>query len=185
MDARLLVTAVRQLLDSSPISRDEVRDDVRHLLAADEIALAFDTLCSWIFEDQVEISRDYLLRLTDVAGVLGVPGAVRRLEEVTRDLGERPATPGEPPRELDGARVFGYALVGPAHTHTGRTVHSVTNFADVVCGLALAQYDEDAIYLFYCDEEWNVVSDTCHSSEQDAVAQARFEFDGLDFHRLT
>lgn len=86
-----------------------------------------------------------------------------------------------PPSELDGAEVFMFALVGAAQRPTGATVHSVTGFSEVFRGLALARYEENEVYLFYCDEEWNVVSDTWHANVEDAMAQARFEFEGLEF----
>jgi hypothetical protein len=54
-----------------------------------------------------------------------------------------------------------------------------------VRGLALARYSgEKTVYLFYCDEESNVVSDTAHSSVEEAIDQARFEFEGLEFEPL-
>ncbi len=85
------------------------------------------------------------------------------------------------PAELDGAEVFMFAPVGAAQRPTGATVHSVTGFASVVRGLALARYEAGAVYLFYCDEEWNVVSDTWHANVEDAIDQARFEFEGIEF----
>jgi hypothetical protein len=36
-------------------------------------------------------------------------------------------------------------------------------------------------HLFYCDEAWSVVTDTLHDDEQAAEAQARWEFDGVEF----
>ncbi|NKE56546.1 hypothetical protein FXN61_06750 [Lentzea sp. PSKA42] len=90
-----------------------------------------------------------------------------------------------PPAELDGAEVFSFAPVGAAQKPTGGTVHSVSDFPDVVRGLALARYSgEKTVYLFYCDEESNVVSDTAHSSVEEAIDQARFEFEGLEFEPL-
>jgi hypothetical protein len=166
----LLAAAVRQLLAEAPVHVDE----------AAEATAAFEALCGRIRAGRVEVEHDYYLRLVDVAGALGVPEAVQGL---WRDDRSCHTTPGEPPRELDGAAVLRYALVGDEQRPTGKTVHSVTNFADVVRGLALARYEEGEVYLFYCDEEWTVVSDTCHATEEDAIGQARFEFDDLDFQR--
>lgn len=90
----------------------------------------------------------------------------------------------QPPRELDGAEVSQFALIGTVQTPTGNTFH-FGDFPKVVRGLALASYDqEESVYLFYCDEEWNVLTDTCHSSAEDAIRQARFEFEGLEFQAL-
>lgn len=77
-----------------------------------------------------------------------------------------------------------FALLGPAHTPTGRTFHFGA-FPDVVRGLALASYAGDqSVYLFYCDDEWNVLTDTWHASVDDAIRQARSEFEQLEFHAL-
>jgi hypothetical protein len=83
----------------------------------------------------------------------------------------------EPPRRLDGARVLKFADIS-GWTPTGRTRHfrdgrQVTHFAS----LAIAQYESDpGFYLFYCDDDWNVVTDTYHDTIDGAVSQAEFEF---------
>lgn len=85
-----------------------------------------------------------------------------------------------PPRVLDGARVRMVAHLGTAQRPTRATRHSVRNFNEVVANLAIAQYDGDTdVCLFYCTEEWEVVTDTCHQTQEQAVAQAEFEFTGL------
>ena len=46
--------------------------------------------------------------------------------------------------------------------------------------LAICQYEGDSqYYLFYCDDEWNVRTDTCHQSLDDAKDQAEFEYEGV------
>ncbi|WP_328422991.1 hypothetical protein OG470_10025 [Micromonospora sp. NBC_00389] len=91
-----------------------------------------------------------------------------------------------PPALLDGARVQMFANLGPGHSPTGATRHSISNFAEVVARLAIARYDDAAeVYLFYCSQEWEVVTDTCHSTEMDALAQAEFEFGGVTFLRTS
>lgn len=57
--ARRVQTAVLRLLDEPAVSRDEVRADVRQSVAAGEVELAFDTMCHWMLEDQVEIEPGY------------------------------------------------------------------------------------------------------------------------------
>jgi hypothetical protein len=45
--------------------------------------------------------------------------------------------------------------------------------------LATCKYADDmAYYLFYCDDKWNVVTDTYHQTVVEAKAQAEFEFAG-------
>jgi hypothetical protein len=48
--------------------------------------------------------------------------------------------------------------------------------------LAICQYEgEQSCYLFYCDAEWNVVTDTWHESVAQAMKQADFEYSGISF----
>lgn len=67
-----------------------------------------------------------------------------------------------PPEFLDGVRVVQFASLEQAQP-TGKTRH-VVNGLEVsgFAAVAVAQCDEDAsgVYLFYCDESWNVVTDT-------------------------
>jgi hypothetical protein len=94
--------------------------------------------------------------------------------------GDHPVT--EVPLTIDGAEVLQTAGLASA-TPTGRTRHVVGD-AEVngFAGLAIAQYQGDeAVYLFYCDADWAVVTDTLHESVEAAIRQAEFEFDGLKF----
>jgi hypothetical protein len=86
-----------------------------------------------------------------------------------------------PPAVLDGARVILTADLA-AITPTGRTTHTV-NDAPLASpeALAIATYDDETFYLFYCDRDWVVLTDTLHDSIDAAVAQAHFEFDGVAF----
>jgi hypothetical protein len=38
---------------------------------------------------------------------------------------------------------------------------------------------EAGIYLFYCDDQWQVLADTWHPSVNNAKAQAEFEYEGI------
>jgi hypothetical protein len=89
-----------------------------------------------------------------------------------------------PPPVLNGARVLTYAIIGADVTPTGNTVHRF--HPDGVMGpaaaLAICQYEgEKGCYLFYCDTEWNVVTDTWHESLGEAMKQAEFEYSGISF----
>ena len=89
-----------------------------------------------------------------------------------------------PPVVLDGARVMAFALLAPPVLARGATLPQV-NGVDVgpFAAVAICKYDGDVnIYLFYCDETWNVVTDTCHESVELAKRQAAFEFGGIDSH---
>ena len=92
----------------------------------------------------------------------------------------------QPPEFLDGARVLQFASLGQAQP-SGKTKHVVdgvvvSRFASV----AIAKYDggSEGVYLFYCDDYWNVVTDTFHDDVVSAVQQAHFEFGLLSFEEV-
>jgi hypothetical protein len=90
-----------------------------------------------------------------------------------------------PPEFLDGARVLQVARLSHSQP-TGRTRH-VVDGVDVggFAAIAIARYDgSDRAYLFYCDTDWNVVTDTEHPSVTAAIEQANFEFGLLPFREV-
>jgi hypothetical protein len=86
------------------------------------------------------------------------------------------------PEHIDGATVLQVADLSSA-APTGATRHvvhgrEVASFAH----LALAQYENDSgVYLFYCDADWNTVTDTYHDTLEAAVSQTEFEFGSVTF----
>ena len=90
---RYVQALVTQLLDESPLTSEEVIADVRHLMAVGEEALAFDTMCSWIYEDSLPITSAYYERITAAAQELGTPKSVDKLDElIVNELPESPAS---------------------------------------------------------------------------------------------
>ena len=85
------------------------------------------------------------------------------------------------PTELDGARVEAVAVVNGDVRPSGKTTHVVGGTALAPAhALAIVKYaDETGVYLFYCDREWQVLTDTWHASVADAKAQAEFEYSGI------
>ena len=88
-----------------------------------------------------------------------------------------------PPRVLGGERVVCFARLDSGVQRTAKTQHTVLG-ADVspgFQGLVIAEADDSAgaHYLFYCDADWNIVSDTWHRSLEDAKHQAEFEYEGI------
>jgi hypothetical protein len=87
-----------------------------------------------------------------------------------------------PPTAIDGAKVVRFADLSTT-SPTGKTRHVVegkeaTDFA----GLAIAQYRSGpGFYLFYCDDEWNAITDTYHDTIDAAIEQAEFEFGSIAF----
>jgi hypothetical protein len=89
---------------------------------------------------------------------------------------------GEPPEELDGARVLAFAVIDGSGAPTGGTTHRIGNeILGPAAGLAIARYDagDGSFYLFYCDPDWQVVTDTCHPTLELAREQAEYEYRGV------
>jgi hypothetical protein len=88
------------------------------------------------------------------------------------------------PRSLDGARIVCIAPIGKSQHHTGLTRHFKHGSLQVAAtNLAICCYDHDTdsgFYLFGCDGDWNVVTDTWHESLDAAKRQARHEYDNID-----
>jgi hypothetical protein len=84
------------------------------------------------------------------------------------------------PSYVGGARVVAHTPIDHRYKLTGRTRHIVDGRQAVpVAALAICQYEGDEdFYLFGCDEEWNIVTDTCHQTLASAKHQADFEYAG-------
>jgi hypothetical protein len=87
----------------------------------------------------------------------------------------------QPPTELDGAKVLFYATLQKNRRPTGNTKHYIGGeLVQPVAGLAICQYENaKGFYLFYCDNQWNVITDTYHESIEDAKNQAEVEYEGV------
>ena len=85
------------------------------------------------------------------------------------------------PHVLGGARVILYSEIDERHRHTGNTKQIVAGITiEAATGLAICQYEgEHVFYLFGCDENWTVITDTWHESIEGAKAQAEFEYEGV------
>ncbi|MEU4540958.1 MafI family immunity protein [Streptosporangium sp. NPDC023825] len=85
MEAVEYVAKIEELLEGSPITASSVAVDVRDLLTAGEFALAFDTMCSWIYEDELSINEGYYAQLVRLSEDLGSRDLIARMRElVTR-----------------------------------------------------------------------------------------------------
>ncbi|MFI5571804.1 MafI family immunity protein [Streptomyces sp. NPDC051740] len=82
MEAVEYAAKIEGLLEESPITAPSVAVDVRDLLTAGEFALAFDTMCSWIYEDELSISEEYYERLVRLSEDLGSRDLVTRMREL-------------------------------------------------------------------------------------------------------
>ena len=87
----------------------------------------------------------------------------------------------QPPSEMNGAKVLSYVTLRKEHLPTGNAKHYVGGeLMQPVSNLAICRYENDeGFYLFYCDTEWNVMTDTWHESAEHAREQAEFEYAGV------
>ena len=78
--------------------------------------------------------------------------------------------------QIDGAKILSYNNINFGNIRTGATLHvGISN--DNIKILAIGKYDEDpGYYLFYCDNNLNVLNDTYHNTIDEAKEQAEFEF---------
>jgi hypothetical protein len=82
------------------------------------------------------------------------------------------------PLYIDGAKTLFYTILDNKHLKTGKTKHIVDgNQVESIYGLSICKYENDpGFYLFYCDENWDVITDTYHESVEEAKEQAEFEY---------
>lgn len=85
---------------------------------------------------------------------------------------------GKIPLIVGGAKLFEYLLLEKKHSYTGNTEHWVGGkLVNEFYALSICQYDNaPGFYLFYCDADWNAVTDTWHATVEDAKEQADFEY---------
>ncbi|MET8087953.1 MafI family immunity protein [Micromonospora sp. NPDC005237] len=80
-----LRSLISHLLDESPLTSTDVIADVRHLMNVGEQELAFDTMCSWLYEDDLPITSAYYERLVSAAKELEMPRSISKLDELIAD----------------------------------------------------------------------------------------------------
>jgi hypothetical protein len=84
------------------------------------------------------------------------------------------------PKMMGGVEVVLYSPIDERHRFTRNTKQIVRGkLMDSMAGLAICTNNPDSFYLFECDENWNVVTDTWHASLEDAKHQAEFEYEGI------
>lgn len=71
--------AVLKLLEESPVTTPSVIDDVRASVRAGETELAFSTLCEWIYEDELSITRGYYGKLVELADEMNAKDLVGKI----------------------------------------------------------------------------------------------------------
>lgn len=85
MDPMRYRTELRSLLDEAHLASPRGAEAVRELLQAGEFALAFDTLCTWIYEDDVQVTPAYYARLQQMSTDMGAGDLVESIAELVVD----------------------------------------------------------------------------------------------------
>jgi hypothetical protein len=89
------------------------------------------------------------------------------------------------PTELDGGKVLGTAEVRPSSdTGPARRIAVGEITYPPIRFLAITQVDNQAFFLFYCDEHWNIIWDGWHLTIEEALSQARSEYRDVRFAGL-
>jgi hypothetical protein len=89
------------------------------------------------------------------------------------------------PQEIDGAPVIAIASVA-AGSATGATRHHVNGelVNERIRWLAICENrDRHEAYLFYCAEDWTIITDSWYEAVQDAFDHAQRQFEGVSFSR--
>jgi hypothetical protein len=85
------------------------------------------------------------------------------------------------PEDIGGFEVVCYTPIDDRHHATGRASHTIRGAnAPDPAGLAICRDDRGGtFYLFYCDEDWEPMTDTWHQTLDGAKDQAEREFEGV------
>ena len=129
-------------------------------------------------------SEEIVIR--EAIGRVGWLGQMVARREPIDGLPEHPVT-GSPPNRISGAAVICYSRIDQRHRHTGNCQQIRDSIIQgPAAALAICRYDNDSsCYLFGCAFEWNVITDTCHETIEDAKRQAEFEYSGVSETWLT
>jgi len=85
MEVGQMQAEVLRLLRESPLTSDQVIRDVRESVAVGEVSLAFSTLVSWLYEDELEITPAYFEELLVMTEELDMQTWNDKLRELVRE----------------------------------------------------------------------------------------------------
>lgn len=85
------------------------------------------------------------------------------------------------PSRIGNADVIMWAIISDELRTTGSTKHLIGGQLEAeFTALAICRYpNENGCYLFYCNSDWEAVTDTFHARLEDALEQAEFEYEGI------
>jgi hypothetical protein len=84
------------------------------------------------------------------------------------------------PAQISGMPTVLYTVIDSRHEPTAACHHTIGGRElGAVAGLAICREpDGGGHYLFYCDTQWQALTDTWHATVEDAIQQAEFEYKG-------
>jgi hypothetical protein len=84
------------------------------------------------------------------------------------------------PQELDGSKLAFYSPIDRRHRATAACKHVVAGAVQAPFAiLAIGHQTDGSFILFYCNEDWDVITDTWHETLADAKKQAEYEYEGV------
>jgi len=85
------------------------------------------------------------------------------------------------PEVVGGYKIVCYTSIDSRHRFTAKTRQIVRGkLMGSMSGLAICRPGKaEEFYLFGCDQDWNVVTDTWHQSLSEAKEQAEYEYEGV------
>lgn len=122
-----------------------------------------------------------LFGLKPAETLLGIFMPTQRKPPIVLALPASPQEIKDTPASIGNAKVIAFTAIDQRHRPTGACRHVVAGeLQGPVAGLAICKYEADpGYYLFYCDREWNTITDTYHDSLDAAKQQAEFEYTGV------
>ena len=88
------------------------------------------------------------------------------------------------PKMIGEAKILLAIRIDDKFVHTGNTQQFVDGqLLGPMYGLAICTYDNgESFYLFGCNEAWESITDTFHTTIEEAMDQAEFEYEGTSGH---
>ena len=85
------------------------------------------------------------------------------------------------PPPLEGHKLHRWSPIDERQRHTGSCRQIVAGVIQgAAAGLMICELDGEGLFFLYgCDANWDVVTDTCHFSLEEAMGQAEFEYEGI------
>lgn len=85
LDCALIEEELKAVAEASPISDQSTLEFIRETASAGEYGIAFNTLRSWIVEDDLAVTNEYYQRIRDLSEILGAAPLVDLMSQLVID----------------------------------------------------------------------------------------------------